>query len=577
MNARARLTRAALLTLLGGLVVLFWLDHLRLALDKQYAIDEFQYAHGAWRIAQGDVIYRDFFEHHFPLVHQLMAAVFLAAGDEDPNVIVYLRLAMLPFLTLLVAAAALVNRAYGWSGAVLTALVVLAVPTLSMMAVEIRPDPLAFALFLAALAVLYLPRPGRRWRGFLSGLLAVAALWGTLKAAYYGLIFPAALAADFLRRREDRDEDGFLLGHPVAFLAGGAAAALPIAVYLTWTGSWSAWFEWSIRWSFVHQLHYPGFFWTRNLTPLLAQSFWLFPLAAVGMAATWRSRPAPGSPDWLLLASAATTLASFAWQSAAYLYSLIPFTAVLCVFAARGLAASLRFMWNVRGAGTFAAVLLVLIAGVELRRARANLVQLRAVDNAAQHALLGRVGALTRPGEPVLNIAGGQVTRPSVHFFYFFEAVVRQLRHDVFAYELPRSLVEKGCIAYMPSERFGRLPAPLRRFLLENYLPYDRELWFWGRRYAVDGGELAARFVAPRDGRYFVWPPEPPRRGELRIGERPVASPVFDLAAGDYGVTYRGELRELFLVWLPADGRPFVPRPELQAAVQQTLPDESSQ
>lgn len=562
-----------MLLLLGGLVVLFWLGHLRLALDKQYALDEFQYAHGAWRIAQGDVIYRDFFEHHFPLVHQLMAGVFLAVGDEDPNNIVYLRLAMLPFLTLLAAAAALVNRAYGPAGALLTALLVLAVPSFSMLATEIRPDPLAFSLFLAALAALYLRRPGPWRRGFLSGLLAVAALWGTLKAAYYGLIFPAALAADFLRRRdaETRDDGGFLLGHPAAFLAGGAAAAVPIAVYLSWTGSWSAWFEWCIRWSFVHQANYPGFFWTRNFTPLLAQSFWLFPLAAVGMAATWRSRPAAGAPDWLLLAAVATTLASFAWQSAAYLYSLIPFTAVLAIFAARGLAASLRFMWNIGGAGTFAAVLLALVAAVELQRAHAGLALLRARDNAAQHALLSRVGALTRPGEPVLNIAGGQVTRPSVHFFYFFEAVVRQLKHDVFASELPRSLVEKGCIAYMPSERFGRLPEPLRRFLVENYQPYDRELWFWGRRYEVAAGELAAQFVAPRAGRYFVWPPRP--RGELTIGGRPLAAPVFELAAGVYPVAYRGDLPELFLVWLPADGRPFVPRPELAAGLPLDTPE----
>ena len=566
MNSSIRFWRGALLVLIAALVVFFWLAHLRLALDKEYSIDEFQYAHGAWLIAQGEMIYRDFFEHHFPLIHQLMAGVFLAAGDEDPNNLVYLRLLMLPVLTLTMLAAWRVNAAHGGPFSMVTALLVLTVPSLSMMAIEVRPDPLATALFLSALAVLYFPRLGRRRRGFLCGFLLVAALWGTLKVAHYGLIFPAALVADLVRRRQDPACRDYLLGHPGAFLAGCATAALPIAFYLTWTSSWQAWFEGCIRWSFVHQFHYPGHPWTRNFAQLLAQSFWLFPLAVVGVVSTLRARPAPSSPDWLLLASAVTTLASFAWQSAAYLYSLVPFTVVLCVFAGRGLVAAMRFLGSTRStAGIFAAALLALIVAAELQRSRTGIDKLLTRSNAAQHALLGSVAALTRPHEPVLNIAGGQITRPSVHFFYFFEAVVRKLKHDVFAYELPRSMVDEGCVAYMPSERFGRLPEPLRRFLLDNFQPYSRELWFWGRHYRVpESGELAADFTAVRDGRYFVWPLAAPRQGEMVVGAEKLTAPVVELTAGTHRLSYRGEAPELFLIWLPADEQPFAPRPEMK-------------
>ncbi len=566
----ARFWRHALLFAIGALVVFFWLEHLHLALDKKYSFDEFQYAHGAWLIAQGEVIYRDFFEHHFPLIHQLMSLVFLAAGDEDPSHLIYLRLLMLPFLTLTLAAAWRVNAAVSGRFSAVTMLLVLMVPSFSMMATEVRPDPLAFSLFLAALAVLYSQRLAPRWRGFVSGFLVVAALWGTLKVAYYGLVFPAALVADLVARRSDPARGRYLLGHPLAFLAGGAAAAAPIALYLTWTSSWGAWFEWCIRWSFVHQLHYPGFLWTRNFMQLLAQSFWLFPLAVVGLVATLRARPGASSPDWLLLGCAATTMASFAWQSAAYLYSLIPFTVVLCIFAGRGLVTSMRFFRGLKAPlGAFAAVLLALVVVVEVQRARTGIDRLLAVTNDEQHALLARVHRLTRPDEPVLNIAGGQIARPSVHFFYFFEAVIRQLKHDVFAYELPRSLVERGGVAYMPSERFGRLPEPLRRFLLENFQPYDRELWFWGRRYPVPpDGELTAQFVATRDGRYFVWPLAAPRTGELEIGGQILTAPVVELTAGRHPVSYRGGASELFVIWLPADGQPFEPGPEVKPGLQ---------
>ena len=43
--------------------------------------DELQLLHGAWRIAHGDVPYRDFFEHHPPLLHLLLAPV--VRGEAD--------------------------------------------------------------------------------------------------------------------------------------------------------------------------------------------------------------------------------------------------------------------------------------------------------------------------------------------------------------------------------------------------------------------------------------------------------------------------------------------------------------
>ncbi len=589
MKRPERLVGAVLLAAAVLLLLFFLNEHLRLALDKEYSIDELQYAHGGWLISQGEVIYRDFFEHHHPLIHQLLALAFLVL-DDDPNNVVYLRLLMLPFLLLTLVAAwrLTAGKDDEKRSAILAPLFVLMVPSYSMMATEVRPDPLAFALFLAAVAVLYTGRLAPGIRGFLSGVFLVAAFWGTLKVVYYGLVFPAALAADLVALSAWGDQGGktlrrgkerYLLGHPFFFLAGAAAAVLPIAVYLTVTGSWGAWFEWSVEWSFVHQRHYPGFFWTRNFASLFAVSFWLFPLAVLGVVTTVKRLPrgvttagvtTPGeaAPDLLLLGTLATTLASFVWQSAAYLYSLVPFTVVWCVFAARGAVAVMRWLRSGRagGASVYFAALLLLLFAVEVARARGGIEKLLARDNAKQHAVLRRLHQMTRPDEPVLNISGGQVTRPSVHFFYFFEAVVRQLKHDVFADEFPRSMMERGCIAYMPSDRFHRLPEPLRRFLLESFQPYDEDLWFWGRRWEVSG-ELAAEFLAVRDGSYFVWPPQAVARGELVVGEQRVATPVIQLAAGTYGVRYRGEERELYLVWLPADGRAFAPRPEVKAGL----------
>jgi len=236
---------------------------------------------------------------------------------------------------------------------------------------------------------------------------------------------------------------------------------------------------------------------------------------------------------------------------------------ILVIFAARGVVAALRRLGSLGHAGAFAVVLLALVFGVEVQRAHTALRKLLADTNDAQNAVLADVGRRTRPDEPVFHIAGGQIARPSVHFFYFFEAVVRQLENDVFAYDVPRSMAERGCIAFMPDERFHRLPEPLRRFLLDNYQPATRDLWFFGRRWTISEDRTVDDiFPAIRAGRYFVWPAS--AHAGLSLDGRPLTDSLVDLAIGPHPLHYQGDARELFLVWLPADGKPFEPRPELQ-------------
>lgn len=571
-NPRRR--RRLLLTLLAvGLLLWLGFEALRFSSDKVYTWDEFQYAHGAWKIARGEVIYRDFFEHHFPLVHQLMAVVWLGL-DDDPQNIAVLRMAMLPFLVLTVLAAAALNRRWGRGAGWVTALVLLATVNVQTLATEIRPDPVALSFFLAALAVLGSRRLSPGARGALSGLLLTISVWGSQKVLYYGMVFPAAFVADWIRLRRTPARRSYLLGHPVAFALGSAVVLTGIAAWLLLTGSAADWFRWCLRWSVVHQEHYPTLSWVETFLGYLQQHVWLLPFTGLGV---WRTlhrlrrrtdvaAPDATSPDALLLGALVTATASYVWQTAPYFYSLLPVTAVASVFAARGLVWSfraLRVLGRSRPAvGAFGTALLALLLLGELFHTRTLFSQVHGADNGYQHRMLQEIADMTTVEDPVYNITGNQVARPSIHFFYFTDAVVRNLFAGRLAEEIPAAILESGCTVYTHDPRFDDLPERLRAFLLHWFQPVSPDLWIWGRRYVPRKGALTDEFVAVRDSRYYVEPATVLETGELRIDGRPVTEPVVELARGPHSVEYRGTARELHLLWLPRDGkrRPVVDR-----------------
>lgn len=563
---------------LGVITVAAWLGlaNLRLAVEARYQYDELQYAHGAWRIAQGEVVYRDFFEHHFPLLPQALSLVWRFVGDEPTN-LQWLRLAMLPIFALAILAAVVLNRPSCGRWAWATAPVLLAIPVLSWVALQVRPDILAAALYLAALAALGAASSAaatddatrRRWAA-LAGGLAAAALWASLKVAYYGLPLVAALAADLLARRRRRVATGgvggyftrYLTADPIAFLAAASAVGLVVAVSLLVTGSADEWWRWGVLFSFEHQAHYPPFHWLRNLEQLLWRSLWLVPFASVGVVATvrrLRDRPAAevaGDPDVLVLASLATALFSCVWQAAPYLYSFTPFALLLGIFAARGAVATarraVRSPWPV-----FAVVLLVLVGGVEATRAGVEIRRMAHDDNAAQRRTLALLGAKTAVEDPVFHVWGGQVSRPAVHYFFFQEDVTMQLQAERLERELVPAMIDRGVTVYLDHELFPRLVPSLRRYLAESFVAYDDELWFYGRRFEVVAGEAGGELPVVRGDRYFVSPPR--AVAGLEIDGRPVPGPIFHLERGRHRLRYRGDADAIAVVWLPRDGEPFTP------------------
>lgn len=544
---------------LGAALLAFAALAIRLSWRAPFTVDEFQYAHASWLVAHGAVPYRDFFEVHLPLVYQWLAPLWLFLGD-DPAGIVWLRLGLLPFLALTAAAAAAMNRRDGLAATVLAPLFLGACPGFIGFATQVRPDPVAFALFAGALALRYARRPGPLARGVAFGALWVGAAWASQKALFYAaplLLGPVLDLTGSPRPRSGRAEPSVQAEpvearFPLGFLAGALAALLPIFVYLAVTHSFGALWQWCFAWAAEHQRGYPGFSWRRYFDPAFAASPWLFAFAALGLAATARRWVAAKNrlrdPDLLLLLCVPSAFASFALQQAPYPYSLVPLLGLSAVLGARGAAVCLQWLAPVRLAWVGGLTLAVLLAAQALRLAAGE-------TNAAQLRVLERIGQLTAPGDTAYDNSGSYVARPHAFFTFYTDAFLRTSQAGHLAREVPAALVERGCVLRVEDVRSDTLPASLRDFLAAHYQPVDGDLALWGQRYDGPG---EGSFLAVKAGRYFV---EPERAlAGLELDGMAPQGPIFSLSSGAHTVRSR-RAGPFFLLWLPRDGRRWVPSP----------------
>ncbi|NOJ98199.1 hypothetical protein HMI51_35340 [Corallococcus coralloides] len=540
---------------LGVVLGVLALQASRLALHKAFSIDEFQYAHAAWLMAHGQVPYRDFFEVHFPLVYQLLAPLFRLLGDDPRNVLA-LRAAMLVPLAGACVSVFFLNRREGRIAALLAPVLLLCSPGFLHFATEVRPDALTAALFLGALAALAL-QPGSFLSSFLAGALLVASAWGSQKALFFGGLVTVVLLADLLRRK---NASAALIAAPRAFFAGVAVATSAVATYLTVTDSWGAWWRWCFVWASEHQRHYPGFSWREYLVPALEAQPAFFLLAAVGFVATFlRLLKHPRTPDLLLFVAVPATFGAYALQRAPFPYSLLPFLGVLAPFAARGVLVVLSGLRTpaVRTLG------LAGLGGLFVVQAAWVEALLDGGGNARQREVLARIAALTGPEDVVYDNSGGYVSRPHAHFYFYTDAYLRGSLAGLLSDEMPRVLVEQGCVLRVDDLRTSGLPPALRRFLDAHYQPYDGDLYLWGQRYRVPSGSgaLEERFLAVRADRYFVQPSSTLDTGALFIDGERITMPEFTLSRGEHTLRYEGRAEAFQLLWLPRDAMRWTPRP----------------
>ena len=539
-RAATLLTLAVLLLLVG---VAVWL-----AAIKRFSIDELDYAHAAWLVAHGQVPYRDFFDHHFPLLYLLLSPVFRLLGDRSTAILVLRWLMLVPLATILGTAAWLGRRAMGAFGAALAPAVLLLVPTFTRFAVEVRPDPLALALFLVALVLL--ATAGEHGREHWSGAALGLAVCSSQKVLVFGAGFAVVFVLGLIDRRGRRRA---ALRHPGRFLAGFLLALAPFFAWLAASRALGPFWIWCFRWSALHEHQPQAFSPLPDLLHVVVPYGWILALALVGFFALARRVEHP----WQLVLLVGWPLAWISWalETAPYPYSMLPALALSGVLAPFGLAATARLLGRrgkgVQAAAPFAAAALALLCLVPFTLALRGIA---VPDNAPQLRLLATLDRLTDPADPVYANSGSAVARPHPDFFYFTNAFLRRMLPARFAREVPRRILETGTVAWIRDIRFETLPPSLKAFLTRHFVPYDGDLWLWGEAFLPS--EPPHPFLAVRTDEYFLL-----GASSIVVDGRRVGPAPFRLGKGEHRVEAAAGDRPFAILWLPRDGRRYVPQP----------------
>ncbi len=218
--------------LLLALVLFLAATRLWLASERLFDPDEFEHLHCGYCLWRGQVPYRDFFEHHPPLLWYVSLPLFWLFGPQIKVFFACRILVWLLGLLSLLLTYRLAASLYGRTASLLACLLLLILSAYVEKSIEWRPDNLAAPLLLLA-AVAISPRASSRGPGSLNWLLAGAALTlaclSTQKSLYLAVGF--AIGASLPARPERYKQLGLLISGAIA-VAVAALLLLAIGGYL---------------------------------------------------------------------------------------------------------------------------------------------------------------------------------------------------------------------------------------------------------------------------------------------------------------------------------------------------------
>lgn len=511
-------------------------------LNRALDPDESQHLHTAWRIASGQVPYRDFWEHHAPLFHYLLAPLVRAVA-EGPAVYLIGRSLMVAFAGLAVLLTYRLARRASPEVATITTALLLVSPRFTEVSTELRPDVPALVAWLLALSavVRWWPSGATRWL-WAGGLAQGFALALTTKALYGALGLAGAVLVGLAGRSPERPGLGrsvTLLGSFVLALSTVPGLGLAWLAATGGSGTMRALAQQVIR----DNLKFVDFMKAIPVTPdgigvivLCVGGVWLVfqrrGTAAVADALHGTLLPAAGIVSVVLLLPTTPAVYRHAW---------LPVDPVVALYAGLALRALVEAGGG-QGARVVLRILLVLaLAGAVAGPLGASAVEVLRERTVGDFRIMRQLLAATCPGEPVLDGIALAVFRPAAYRHGVLVTGVREwIARGVMAEEEVEADLRRARprIAY-PDRRLRALIGPVAAFLRRHYVAAPDGLLVAGAEVPVSGSPAGGRtyveLLVPGVYRMLADPGI-----AVAIDRNPVPRGWVDLTAGRHEVTWTG-------------------------------------
>ncbi len=445
--------------------------------------DELEFWRATAWIAEGKVPYRDFWEHHTPLMWFVFAPFTWLTKSPGVDAVLLLRWAQIPVwiatfwcLNAWMRGAGL-ERAARWSAMALA----LCSSMFMLPAIEYRVESLGCLLFVLGLLL------AQQKRDFAAGVVFCLAGFANLRL---GPVLVVAVLLHFRKR----------------IITGGIAALAACLAYFAMTGAldelWQQiWidnrgerFATPVIGGFVHRLLVP--FGVRILaTDRLFEwaavdvgGIAVLVLGLAGLAMVWRNPKLRGLAVLQLVNLLFVSSMKFIYNYhlALVVVLAIPLMAYVIERIPRELVAALLILaW---GVNAFASVF----------RGKEN-------DLRYQDTIMREVHARTRPGEKVWSGTPWALRREPAYRFWFMPELARQL--------VPQGLAPRYSMSDPPAAVVfdhnvllwvGRVQRELAPYLVRHYMPVWRDLWVPAMNAVVRPNERVT-FIVPRDGVYRLY------------------------------------------------------------------------
>ena len=449
--------------------------------------DEVEFFRATRWTGEGQVPFRDFWEHHTPLQWIAFAPVarFFAGGPGASSIVAMRWAQVAVWIAILLLVMRLTRGTARWWALVL----LLAAPLFVRSALEYRVDTLGNLGFIAALFVAM----RRRWIAF--GILMSLAVLANMRLAPL-VVFTGALMLVWSEQRWRFNARALWM------LAGVAMVAVPFVAWLILAGAWQPFLREIVGYNTAHAgrlgLHT---FWDQLLGPiwlLEPASIALWAAAIAGCMLALRARRTPGETQIIAIVFLAS-IAAIAIMEVHYEYHFQTTYLLMVPLAAIALERVERWQW-----------LALAIAAVALL---INLLPLASpsfgMPMRYQDYVMREVDRRTKPGDVVFEGTGYALRRQPAYRYWFMPFGLRFLAAEgkVVPYDIttnPPAAIIYNLRMLRWFEIFPRTAA----YAVRHYVPLTRDLWLPGMTVALNPG-AEYRWTVPVAGRYTIWASEP--------------------------------------------------------------------